>query len=227
MLDRRLDDRVDDMISRGLLSELAHFHSEYNARRIEQSRYGDLTRVSLGSSLESARNLSFRAFDIFRRAVLVICAKPWKEESCVREAIARKRRRVDTCARTQVLTGRPGPLRSNKVSSRASWAPAAGNLSVPCHSKRGELCASIRLVMISLVCARRKLARTFHTARGAGPKRDSSAAEMMWHSNGARILRPFKCPAQRPASLPRGGYTLRAINEAENKTGEWRVGGTR
>lgn len=38
VLDRRLDDRVDDMISRGLLSELAHFHAEYNARRIEESR---------------------------------------------------------------------------------------------------------------------------------------------------------------------------------------------
>nr|XP_024215582.1 tRNA dimethylallyltransferase [Halyomorpha halys] len=35
VLDKRLDDRVDDMMSRGLLKELEEFHKEYNQRRIQ------------------------------------------------------------------------------------------------------------------------------------------------------------------------------------------------
>ena len=38
VLDRRLDDRVDDMIRRGLLTELADFHRAYNALRLEQNQ---------------------------------------------------------------------------------------------------------------------------------------------------------------------------------------------
>ena len=36
VLVQRLDERVDDMIRRGLLTELAQFHQLYNARRLEQ-----------------------------------------------------------------------------------------------------------------------------------------------------------------------------------------------
>jgi hypothetical protein len=35
VLDRRLDARVDDMMSRGLVAELAHFHHLYNERRLQ------------------------------------------------------------------------------------------------------------------------------------------------------------------------------------------------
>ncbi|XP_057373962.1 tRNA dimethylallyltransferase-like [Daphnia carinata] len=35
VLDRRLDARVDDMMSRGLVTELAQFHNLYNARRLQ------------------------------------------------------------------------------------------------------------------------------------------------------------------------------------------------
>ncbi|XP_038057557.1 tRNA dimethylallyltransferase-like [Patiria miniata] len=35
VLDRRLDERVDDMLCRGLLKELADFHHEYNRKRVE------------------------------------------------------------------------------------------------------------------------------------------------------------------------------------------------
>ena len=34
VLDRRLDSRVDDMMSRGLVDELADFHHLYNERRL-------------------------------------------------------------------------------------------------------------------------------------------------------------------------------------------------
>ena len=39
MLDRRLDARVDDMMSRGLVTELAQFHHLYNTRRIQDQKY--------------------------------------------------------------------------------------------------------------------------------------------------------------------------------------------
>ncbi|XP_046461083.1 tRNA dimethylallyltransferase-like [Daphnia pulex] len=38
VLDRRLDARVDDMMSRGLVAELAHFHHLYNERRLQDEK---------------------------------------------------------------------------------------------------------------------------------------------------------------------------------------------
>ena len=39
VLDRRLDDRVDDMIQRGLLAELSDFHRDYNVQRLQHNKY--------------------------------------------------------------------------------------------------------------------------------------------------------------------------------------------
>lgn len=39
VLDRRLDARVDDMMSRGLVTELADFHRRYNAQRLIENKY--------------------------------------------------------------------------------------------------------------------------------------------------------------------------------------------
>lgn len=36
VLDKRLDDRVDDMMSRGLLKEMQDFHKDYNQRRVQE-----------------------------------------------------------------------------------------------------------------------------------------------------------------------------------------------
>ena len=40
VLDARLDKRVDGMLSQGLVKELTDFHTEYNAGRIKEGRYG-------------------------------------------------------------------------------------------------------------------------------------------------------------------------------------------
>lgn len=43
VLVQRLNERVDDMIGRGLLAELAHFHQLYNAQRLQQQTEADYT----------------------------------------------------------------------------------------------------------------------------------------------------------------------------------------
>ena len=40
VLDARLDKRVDGMLSQGLVKELTDFHTQYNADRLKEGRYG-------------------------------------------------------------------------------------------------------------------------------------------------------------------------------------------
>ncbi|KAF7265879.1 hypothetical protein GWI33_020626 [Rhynchophorus ferrugineus] len=44
ILNKRLNDRVDNMISQGLLDELSYFHKLYNEQRIKQNRTADYTK---------------------------------------------------------------------------------------------------------------------------------------------------------------------------------------
>lgn len=44
VLDKRLDDRVDDMIKRGLIQELIDFHLHFNQQRVLDQRVADYTR---------------------------------------------------------------------------------------------------------------------------------------------------------------------------------------
>ena len=57
VLDRRLDSRVDDMMSRGLVAELADFHHLYNERRLrDEIKYVSSLSLSLSfwhSSLQA------------------------------------------------------------------------------------------------------------------------------------------------------------------------------
>ena len=47
VLDKRLDNRVDDMVSRGLLAELEAFHDRYNKMRFEKSLEHENKRMKL------------------------------------------------------------------------------------------------------------------------------------------------------------------------------------
>lgn len=38
VLDKRLDDRVDDMLSAGLIEELRDFHVQYNQQKVQDDR---------------------------------------------------------------------------------------------------------------------------------------------------------------------------------------------
>ena len=38
VLDKRLEDRVDEMMQRGLIRELAQFHADHNQARLEQAQ---------------------------------------------------------------------------------------------------------------------------------------------------------------------------------------------
>ncbi|KAK4023638.1 hypothetical protein OUZ56_009038 [Daphnia magna] len=54
VLDRRLDARVDDMMSRGLVDELADFHQRYNARRLQDQINANVLEFHLIGPIEIA-----------------------------------------------------------------------------------------------------------------------------------------------------------------------------
>ena len=87
MLDRRLDSRVDDMMSRGLVDELADFHHLYNERRLrDEIKYVSslffLFSLSLSLSLlltffTSEPNARNNQITRYIRIVILIIALNW------------------------------------------------------------------------------------------------------------------------------------------------------